>query len=40
VRCDEVPWEMFTLSMASWNALASFVLVVVWLMAARVNEQA
>lgn len=35
VRCDEVPWEMFTLSMASWNAIASFGLVLVWLAAAR-----
>jgi disulfide bond formation protein DsbB len=34
-RCDEVPWEMFTLSMANWNALASFALVLVWLMASR-----
>lgn len=35
VRCDEVPWEMFTLSMASWNAIASFGLVLVWLAAVR-----
>ncbi|MFT4961773.1 MAG: disulfide bond formation protein DsbB [Paracoccaceae bacterium] len=35
VRCDEVPWEMFTLSMASWNAIASFGLVLLWLAAAR-----
>jgi disulfide bond formation protein DsbB len=35
VRCDEVPWEMFTLSMASWNAIASFVFVGLWLLAAR-----
>jgi disulfide bond formation protein DsbB len=34
-RCDEVPWEMFSLSMASWNALASFALAGVWLLAAR-----
>lgn len=35
VRCDEVPWEMFTLSMASWNAIASFGLAVIWAMAIR-----
>lgn len=35
VRCNEVPWEMFTLSMASWNALASLALAAVWLMAWR-----
>ncbi|MGV6813265.1 MAG: disulfide bond formation protein B [Brevirhabdus sp.] len=35
VRCDEVPWEMLGLSMASWNAVASFALVALWLMAAR-----
>ncbi|WP_114964390.1 disulfide bond formation protein B [Alkalilacustris brevis] len=30
VRCDEVPWEMLGLSMASWNALASFGLAALW----------
>lgn len=35
VRCDEVPWEMLGLSMASWNALASFALAGAWLLAAR-----
>jgi len=35
VRCDEVPWEMFGLSMASWNTLASLLLAVLWIMAAR-----
>ena len=35
VRCDEVPWEMFGLSMASWNAVASLCLAALWLMAAR-----
>jgi disulfide bond formation protein DsbB len=34
VRCDEVPWEMLGLSMASWNAAASFALAGVWLIAA------
>jgi len=40
VRCDEVPWEMFTLSMASWNAIASLGLALLWLMAARPQSQA
>lgn len=35
VRCDEVPWELLGLSMASWNALAALVLALVWLAAAR-----
>ncbi len=34
VRCDEVVWELFGLSMASWNALASLALAGLWLMAA------
>jgi disulfide bond formation protein DsbB len=25
-QCDEIPWAMFGISMAGWNALASFVL--------------
>ncbi|WP_372612624.1 disulfide bond formation protein B [Aquicoccus sp.] len=35
VMCDEVPWEMFSLSMASWNAVISFALMAMWLLAAR-----
>ncbi|MFT6459383.1 disulfide bond formation protein B [Pseudophaeobacter arcticus] len=35
VRCDEVPWELFTLSMASWNAILSFALAGLWIAAAR-----
>lgn len=35
VRCDEVPWEMLGLSMASWNAVASLGLALVWIAAAR-----
>ena len=35
VRCDEIPLELFGLSMASWNAVVSFLLVFVWLHAAR-----
>src|SRR6056297_790616 len=35
IRCDDIPWEMFGLSMASWNMLASLGLAVVWIAAAR-----
>lgn len=35
VRCDDVPWEMLGLSMASWNAVASFVLALLWISAAN-----
>ncbi len=35
VRCDEVPWDMLGLSMASWNAIASLVLALLWIAAAR-----
>ncbi len=35
VKCDEVAWEFLSLSMASWNALISFALVLIWLAAAR-----
>jgi len=35
VRCDEVPWEMLGLSMASWNMLASLGLAALWNVALR-----
>jgi len=34
VKCDEVAWQLLTISMASWNALISFALAIVWLLAA------
>ncbi|MFQ1700807.1 disulfide bond formation protein B [Loktanella agnita] len=34
VMCDQVSWEFLTLSMASWNALFSFALMVLWFIAA------
>jgi disulfide bond formation protein DsbB len=37
VRCDEVPWELFTLSMASWNAIASLGFAGLWIWAASVR---
>ena len=35
VRCDEVAWQMWGLSMASWNAVLSLALMAIWLAAAR-----
>lgn len=36
VRCDEVPWSLFGISMAGWNALLSFFLAGIWVQAVRV----
>ncbi len=33
VRCDEVAWSMAGLSMASWNAVASFAFMGLWILA-------
>lgn len=35
VRCDEVPWQMLGLSMASWNMVAALGLAAIWFMALR-----
>lgn len=35
VRCDEVAWSMLGLSMASWNAVASVLLALIWVQAMR-----
>ena len=35
IMCDQVSWELFTLSMASWNAIFSLLAVWLWLVAAR-----
>lgn len=35
VRCNEVAWSMFGLSMASWNGVLSLALALVWVAAAR-----
>ncbi|MEO0371268.1 MAG: disulfide bond formation protein B [Pseudomonadota bacterium] len=34
VRCDEVAWALGGLSMASWNAILSFGLAMIWILAA------
>jgi disulfide bond formation protein DsbB len=38
VRCDEVPWDMLGLSMASWNAVLSFGLAALWLASLRLRD--
>lgn len=35
VRCDTVAWEFLSLSMASWNGIASLLLAFFWVAAAR-----
>lgn len=35
VQCDVVAWDLFGISMASWNAILSFGLVMVWIAAFR-----
>lgn len=35
VRCDEIPWQMFGLSMANVNVFVSGALAVIWLIALR-----
>ncbi len=35
VRCDDIAWQMLGISMAGWNAIASFGLVLIWLAALR-----
>lgn len=39
-RCDEVPWELLGLSMASWNALMSFGFTLIWCLALVRTERA
>lgn len=39
VRCDEIAWSLFGLSMAGWNALISFLLAAVWLSALRAGRR-
>lgn len=35
VPCDQIPWQIFGLSMANYNLLASLLLAAIWLFAAR-----
>ncbi len=38
VRCDEIPWEMFGVTMANLNALGSLVVAVLWFHVARTRS--
>ena len=33
VMCDQVTWELLSLSIASWNAVLSFGLMAIWISA-------
>jgi disulfide bond formation protein DsbB len=33
VRCDEISWSLFGLSMAGWNAIACLALAILWMRA-------
>lgn len=35
VRCDEIAWSLFGISMAGWNVILSLGLAATWIMAAR-----
>lgn len=35
VMCDEISWQLSGISMPGWNAILSFVLVAIWVAAAR-----
>ncbi|MCY4303865.1 MAG: disulfide bond formation protein B [Aestuariivita sp.] len=37
-RCDQIPWQMFGLSMANWNAILSMLLAGIWILAAKVRS--
>lgn len=39
VMCDQVSWEWLGLSMASWNAVLSLGLVVLWILAIRASRR-
>ena len=40
VMCDKVSWELFTISMPSWNAIFSLILVAIWVRAVLVSSRA
>jgi len=37
IMCDEIVWQLAGLSMAGWNAVISFALMILWIKAARRN---
>lgn len=40
VRCDEIPWDLFGLSMAGWNSAVSFGLFLIWVASIRHLQRA
>jgi disulfide bond formation protein DsbB len=38
VMCDQISWQLLGLSMATWNAIFSLVLVVLWVRAVRASS--
>lgn len=38
VRCDEIAWSLFGISMAGWNVLVSLGLALIWIRAARAQD--
>lgn len=40
VMCDVIPWSMFGISMAGWNAIISFGLVYLWFRAFKTGSPA
>ncbi|MEM1301272.1 MAG: disulfide bond formation protein B [Pseudomonadota bacterium] len=38
VMCDEVSWQLLGISMPGWNALLSFALATVWIIAAKTRS--
>lgn len=39
VRCDEIAWDMFGISMAGWNAIVSVGLLALWIAAAGKGQR-
>ncbi|MEO9575800.1 MAG: disulfide bond formation protein B [Tateyamaria sp.] len=37
IRCDEIPWQLFGLSMAGWNMVISLALAGLWIAALKVR---
>ena len=38
VMCDQISWQFLGLSMATWNAIFSLVLVILWIRAVRASS--
>ncbi len=39
VRCDDIPWSLFGISMAGWNGIASIGLAGLWLLSFRAGSK-